>query len=400
VSLPRALLAVSLALIAGCAPAAPAAAPAPVAASPAIGIVADSARSAEVAPGVVHRYYWLAKGPWAVHLVEAAPQACGVEVRARKAGGRLVGRATTSALASEVEAETGRAVLAAINADFFNFTPPGVPTGAHVEAGRILRGPSARPAFGVTEDGSPFIDVVTLAAALEVPAGVRAPVGALNTRPEADGLALYDRYVGEQTPADTGAVEVVVRKIDSTSGDSLRGVVIALDTLPEGVGVPADGVVLAGRGRGATFLRHLALPGDTLRWSVGFAGVPGPVREMVGGHPRLLRAGEVVENTGSFATTRHPRSAVGWRADGTLLFVVVDGRQAGYSAGMSLAELTDLFQQLGAVEALNLDGGGSTALVVRGAVANRPSDASGERPVANALMLLGPPAGACVAPDA
>jgi exopolysaccharide biosynthesis protein len=67
---------------------------------------------------------------------------------------------------------------------------------------------------------------------------------------------------------------------------------------------------------------------------------------------------------------------------------------------MSLAELTDLFQQLGAVEALNLDGGGSTALVVRGAVANRPSDASGERPVANALMLLGPPAGACVAPDA
>ncbi len=62
---------------------------------------------------------------------------------------------------------------------------------------------------------------------------------------------------------------------------------------------------------------------------------------------------------------------------------------------MALAELTEILRKLGAVEALNLDGGGSTTLVVRGTIANRPSDAAGERPVANALLLLGPQAGAC-----
>jgi exopolysaccharide biosynthesis protein len=86
---------------------------------------------------------------------------------------------------------------------------------------------------------------------------------------------------------------------------------------------------------------------------------------------------------------------VGWRADGTLLLVAVDGRQPGYSVGMSLPEMRALFRELGAVEALNLDGGGSTALVVRGRAVNRPSDAGGERPVANALVLLGPAAGSC-----
>ncbi|HEX2188610.1 MAG TPA: phosphodiester glycosidase family protein, partial [Longimicrobiaceae bacterium] len=91
------------------------------------------------------------------------------------------------------------------------------------------------------------------------------------------------------------------------------------------------------------------------------------------------------------------RSAVGWRADGTLLLVAVDGRRPGYSEGMSLAELRSLFLELGAAEALNLDGGGSTALVVRGATVNRPSDREGERAVANALVLLGPPAGAAAA---
>jgi exopolysaccharide biosynthesis protein len=109
---------------------------------------------------------------------------------------------------------------------------------------------------------------------------------------------------------------------------------------------------------------------------------------MIGGFPQLLRAGEEVELTGSFATTRHPRTALGWREDGTLLLVVVDGRQPGYSEGMSLFELTELFRALSAVEALNLDGGGSTTLVVAGAVANRPSDREGERAVANAVLLL------------
>lgn len=129
-------------------------------------------------------------------------------------------------------------------------------------------------------------------------------------------------------------------------------------------------------------------------WATGGAG---DATEAVGGFPDLLdsgrRVGDLeVEARPSFAAARHPRTAVGWDADADEMWiVVVDGRQPPYSAGMSLPELAELFEALGAEEALNLDGGGSTVLVVHGSPVNRPSDATGERPVVNALALVRTP---------
>jgi hypothetical protein len=134
--------------------------------------------------------------------------------------------------------------------------------------------------------------------------------------------------------------------------------------------------------------------GGTVRWTATVLSAEDArrrTREALGGFPLLLRIGQNVlaEQPGvrpDFGERRHPRSAIGFTGDATLL-VVVDGRQAPYSDGMTLAELADLMQRLGARDALNFDGGGSTALVVRGATVNRPSDQSGERPVGNALVL-------------
>ena len=107
-----------------------------------------------------------------------------------------------------------------------------------------------------------------------------------------------------------------------------------------------------------------------------------------------MRIGDLeVSRRPSFADARHPRTAVGHDpATGWLYLVVVDGRQGEYSAGMSLPELTDLMEALGITEALNLDGGGSSVMVIRGQVVSRPSDAEGERPVANALAVRKDPA--------
>jgi len=97
----------------------------------------------------------------------------------------------------------------------------------------------------------------------------------------------------------------------------------------------------------------------------------------------------------SFGPVRHPRTAVGIAAGGRrVLLVAVDGRQRPYSDGMTLRELAAFFLALGVPVAINLDGGGSTTLVLRdrgGAlrIVNRPSDAAGERPVANALAVVG-----------
>ena len=82
---------------------------------------------------------------------------------------------------------------------------------------------------------------------------------------------------------------------------------------------------------------------------------------------------------------RHPRTAFGFN-DERAFFVTVDGRQPGYSIGMSLLELAELLQELGATEGINLDGGGSTTMWAEGEIKNRPSD-GGPRPIANALVV-------------
>ena len=92
-----------------------------------------------------------------------------------------------------------------------------------------------------------------------------------------------------------------------------------------------------------------------------------------------------------FNTTRHPRTAVGRRPDGTVLLVVADGRNA-QAAGLSMSELQQVMAALGCRDAVNLDGGGSTTMVVRGQVVNHPSDnkqfdPAGERVVANAIVV-------------
>lgn len=107
------------------------------------------------------------------------------------------------------------------------------------------------------------------------------------------------------------------------------------------------------------------------------------VRTAVGGFGVVLRAGRLVRpafETDDFIDTLHPRSAAGLTADGKqLLLVAVDGRQPGYSEGVDLSELSDLLRWLGATDGLNLDGGGTTTLVVSDGVggarqANRPID--------------------------
>ena len=111
---------------------------------------------------------------------------------------------------------------------------------------------------------------------------------------------------------------------------------------------------------------------------------------MMGGHPIVVKDGFTasMDPNDPFVFNRHPRTAVGINQDTTKLFLVtVDGRQIT-SLGMNLYELADLMLQLGVYQGINLDGGGSTTMVVRNEIVNSPSDASGERPVSNALLVV------------
>jgi phosphodiester glycosidase len=126
-------------------------------------------------------------------------------------------------------------------------------------------------------------------------------------------------------------------------------------------------------------------PGEKVRlqWTFGWPGI----MDNMGGTPELMRGGAVVAtNCSAPLCRRHPRTGIGRRGDGRLLLVVVDGRRKG-SVGMTLLEFAKLFRNLGATDALNLDGGGSSTMVVKGAIMNRPSDGV-QRPVVNSLLVL------------
>jgi exopolysaccharide biosynthesis protein len=147
------------------------------------------------------------------------------------------------------------------------------------------------------------------------------------------------------------------------------------------------GIVLAAAldSKGAEKIK-LTRRGQTLDmgWSVGWPGV----MDVLGGSPVMMDEGEVViEPCDAYVCKRHPRTGVGVTADGDILLVTADGRQAD-SNGLTIVQFAFLMKWLGATEAINLDGGGSTTMVLKDKIINVPSDPSGEREVSSALLIL------------
>ncbi len=145
------------------------------------------------------------------------------------------------------------------------------------------------------------------------------------------------------------------------------------------------GVVLSAAPATDEAIQLLALtPGTpmTLSWTLGLSGV----FDVMGGAPLLLQDGQLTGQCNS-GCGRQPRTAVGVTATGKVLLVVIDGRQTRWSLGPTMDELARIMRDLGAVNALNLDGGGSSTMVVEGEVVNRPSDGQ-QRSISNAIVVL------------
>jgi hypothetical protein len=164
--------------------------------------------------------------------------------------------------------------------------------------------------------------------------------------------------------------------------------------------IPPDGFVLSFGGRSPPpSLAGLKAGArvDLLPTYSPTGGDPQPwarATDIIGGAGLLARGGTYIadwtgeEFSPGFAELRHPRTMIGVDEGGAIWLVTVDGRQPKLSSGMSLAELQSLARRLGLVDALNLDGGGSTTMWVTGKVVNSPSDAAGPRKVSDALLVF------------
>lgn len=283
------------------------------------------------------------QGPWVVHVLE---------VDWDDFKGRVeptVGRGPNGFQRTPLT-ELAQAALAAVNGDYFvereEDGTPGDPTGILLIHGRLLS--EARP--GRT--------------ALVVDSVRRAFVAQLDTQLSLDGRRVDGVNRKPGLRRDEVAHDTTARVEGEVVLDDWEGKVNAVVLQ---VGVPGEsGTRLAGNGYSA-----------------------------IGGGPQLLRDAEVAVRAReegferilyTFGLRRNPRTLAGVTDDGRLLLVVVDGRQPDWSVGATFEESARILQSLGARDGLNLDGGGSSTMVIRGEVVNRPSEGK-PRAIGDAIVI-------------
>ncbi len=370
---------------------------------------AQVTQPAQISPGVTHSRIVDPTGPWVINVVKVDLRGGRYELRHVRARDSIAGREKTSAMASR-QPEGADAVVAAINADFFN-TRTGEVENSQVIGGewwKGVRGPDsqfdafgiARSQFAVSAAGKPLLDRFRFEGTVVYGRTVF-PLHTVNFRPRAgtEVVTLYTERYGV-TPRDTvrTATEAPLRRVGAR-GDTTLFVRISPVSKGGGLPIPKGTAVLSALGPRLNTVATFA-EGDTVKVILHAVGqitpTPFAPRVLIGGWPRIVAGGRNVaarapwdETTiSSNAEARHPRSVVGFSRDSTqLILMTVDGRQAA-SVGVTLVELADLVLKQGGWDALNFDGGGSTALVIKGSVANSPSDPTGEREVGNALLVV------------
>ncbi|MEX2392853.1 MAG: phosphodiester glycosidase family protein, partial [Actinomycetota bacterium] len=331
----------------------------------------------KVGSGVTHTSY-VRKGPDEVVNVARISRDAPYVLRAVPAMDDIgVGLERTSAICRRVKCAL------AVNGDFWK-RGTNTPIGGVISGGRLLRAPQADHAqVTITDEGGVRTGPIKLTASL-VPDDLKTlGIAAVNRAPKQHEIVLLTPATGDSTTTKKGTTELVLRAIRPKGFVTLaKTTIVKLASVPATKGdtrIPKDGAVLAARGKGAASLRDLLkriADGKTSREALlRVESLPGAV-ESVGGSPVLVSGGKIVPTVAAsdFVRGRHPRTLIGWTPKGEVLLVTIDGRQPGYSDGVTLAEAARLMVNLGASDAVNLDGGGSTTFVKRGKVTNRPSD--------------------------
>jgi Phosphodiester glycosidase len=370
--------------------------------------VADSVRVRELGPGATFRRITRPAGPWVLSVLEIDLRRPELVVRGVRACDRLLGRERPSAVARRLR-EEGINVVGVLNADFFDLRGgTGATENNVIIDGQIVKAVTATESpfdefdnvhtqFGVTMAGAPVLDRFQLKGVVRTPSG-EWPLAAVNAR-VANGLAVLTPWLdsaamaADSTRSAYSIAHVTLLKVGGRADTGRYRVESTAVRGPAAVSSPQMAVLVAS-GAALPIVERLRVR-DRVDIVARFVPDRGVLRTLVGGWPRIVDAGrnvaleaDSVEGTiPRFSRARHPRSALGISRDSaTLYLVAVDGRQEA-SVGMTLEELADAMIALGAFEAMNFDGGGSTALVVRDAVVNVPSDTSGERAVGNVIVV-------------
>lgn len=323
----------------------------------------------QVLPGIVHRQ--ILDDGVLTNILSVAPDA--VDIRPYRALSAGIGTESLPSIAQRHKAPI------AINGGFFEMggTFRGESVGALKIDGEWMSEPEqGRGVIGFrTVDGKieTYIDRIALQHEIVLPDGTTLKIDGINRGRLRNELVLYRPHFHSVTLTMADGVEVVVRNdkvVDIHDGHGSSR-------------IPTDGYILSANGKKrGLILKYIAL-GDSVEIRetviperVGNSNLWKGFTHIIGGGPLLLRNGvistkEAYKREGfdaSFHSFGHPRTAVGKKADGTLLFVTITAAKPGVRRGVTLQQLAKLFAEWGATDATNLDGGYSSMMIIRNQV--------------------------------
>lgn len=352
-----------------------------------------------LAPGLVYRMEWDPTAPRIINALRVSLRSKAIHAYAQLAGGTVFEANADKGRDSVSHMVQADSAIGGINGDFFPFT--GDPLGLLVREGELLSAPfqsrqdpaARRAALGWGDTFSALgLSDMTLTIVPET--GGTIPAEGLNEDGGPDRITVDFPAVGlALAKAPNSFVIVTVPDARLTPGAEVTGMIEAVGADLTSRAVEPGTVLLLATGKAASKFVGLQA-GETIRIREQVAGFDfGRIQNVIGGGPILLKDGQVtidyVEERfkKEFAEGRHPRTAIGRTKSGDLWLVTIDGRSL-MSVGASLAESAEIMKRLGCVDAINLDGGGSTTFDLFGLTINRPSDGL-ERPIADGVLIKG-----------
>ena len=310
-------------------------------------------------------------------------------------GSTVYGRDRLSSM-TDAALTDGQRVLGAINGDFYSMQT-GVPLGVMISEGRLISTDDAKKAVGFTKDGRAVIGSPDIHLTLKKPDGTQIEIDQLNKYPTIWGTYLLTDDFASTTLSSFESREIVIDLMGGQikASGTLNCVIKDIFDGESNAPIPEGCAVLTIPETFEDYPLYAELnAGDTIELVTTCADGWENVTTAIGGGDIILENGVMPEGIVDEAHEKvaNPRTAVGIKADGTVVFFANEGRLES-GKGLTLSELSDVMRELGCVTALNLDGGGSTAVMVKHswrddcAYVSAPSDGS-YRPVANAILLV------------
>lgn len=339
----------------------------------------DTLKIENVAEGI--RYFEIhePKEPWNIYAVEVDLKNPSINLSTVIATNKLSGYETMSAMVKRTTT-ANKNIVAAINGDFYD--GHGRPTNTQIIDGEIVKKPNKRPVLLFNKNNEIDINRVRYNGRV-ISHSDSIYINGINRMRGENELIFYNKYHGESTGTNKYGTEVILKQVSSPAvNTNLKAVVIAKSAREGNTAIDSDNYVLSAHGTASEKLSSIGI-GDTLHLKHELSGTG--LTDLTGA---IGGSNIIIENGASLNEwpERHPRTAVGYNKDKTKLYLVaVDGRQA-QSVGMTLAELGNYMLTTPIFNAINLDGGASTTMIINGKVANKPSLIR-ERTVSNGLYI-------------